>query len=134
MLHRARTISPLGLNIEVMTARRLSMLGLSMALLGTAVAGAMVFLGLGQDETGKTRARYGALLVAVDETELKPETEKIRVASMHDLARLAQRDGSVIFHHPIVGGHRYFIHEGVVAYEFVTRTSPTVTTPKAQEA
>ena len=109
----------LGLSLQVTTARWLSAAGAAVALAGAAVLAAVVFLGLGRGEEAKIRARYGSLLVSVAQADLKEERQKIEVASMQDLVRLAQRDNRIILHQELErGSHRYFVPDGTVTYEY----------------
>jgi hypothetical protein len=59
------------------------------------------------------------MLISVSDTDLDVDTRRVRVASIHDLARLAQRDGGMIFHQESqTGWSRYFVVEGTVIYEY----------------
>lgn len=124
-VNRMRFLVPV---VNVAAARRLGLVSSLALMAALAAAAAVAYLGIGRPNREKIRARYGSMLVAVDDANFKPETEKIRVSSIQDLARMAQRDGTVIFHQRrAAGDDRYFIHHGMVAYEF----SPTSDNPSA---
>jgi hypothetical protein len=72
------------------------------------------------------RARYGAMLVSVANVNRAP-ARKIRVSSIQDLVRVAQRDGRTILHQGNgVGPHRYFVDDGAVTYEYQTQAPPAL--------
>jgi len=82
------------------------------------VSGGSFAYALYTDERARIRARYGARLVDVEVPPVIGE-EAIRVASIRDLARLAERAGTVILHTPLPGGHRYFVRDGDDTYEYI---------------
>lgn len=107
------------LSMPVATARWASAGGATVALALVALLAAVVFLGLGQPEAAKIRARYGSLLISVAQADLKEDGQNIRVATMQDLVRLAQRDGRTIFHQALgADSHLYFVHDGTVTYQY----------------
>jgi signal peptidase I len=114
---RAQDLSAGALTLPVSMSRGLFG-GLTIASLAAAAAFAsVVFLGLGQPESVKAQVRYGATLVQVSEADHNG-SHRVRVASMTDLARLAQRDGGVIFSQKLPDGDLYFIPDGPVTYEY----------------
>jgi len=114
------TVSLLGMTVTVKTARWILAVGLAIALSILGLLAAMVFLGLGANEADKVRARYRSLLIEVDGTQVNDQHHAIvNVASMRDLARLAQRDGRMIFHH--LSGQtqrRFFVTDGTTMYQY----------------
>lgn len=110
-----------GLSLPVPLARYLTAAGTALAVLAAAVLAAVIFLGLGRDEAAKIRARYGTMLVSVAEADLNDDVQQVEVASIHDLARLAKRDGGAIFQQELAPGLHlyYFVPEGTVTYEYV---------------
>lgn len=105
--------------LPVAAARTVGLLGAFLSLgLGAILAG-VVFFGLGRPEPAKIQARYGSVIVAVEAAELK-DGQVVRVASIGDLARLAERQGQVILHQVLESGeHRYFIPADGLIYEYV---------------
>lgn len=104
-----------------LTIREARGVGAALTLLSLGLASAMaavVFLGVGQDETTKARLRYGTTLVSVREATHNGSAV-VQVASMQDLARLAARDGHIIFRQPVPDGDLYFVPDGAVTYEYV---------------
>jgi len=133
---RGQRFNLLGLSLPVTAARWLSSGGAAVALAVAGALAAMIFLGLGQDGAAKIRARYGSLLISVAQADPNEEGQRIQLASMQDLVRLAQRDGRVIFHHePGPGSHRYFIQDGAVTYQYtLTQPRPEPVQGRAGEA
>lgn len=84
-----------------------------------AMLAAVIFLGLGRGEEAKIRARYGSLLLHVQASEDETVRDRVRVVSMHDLARLARRDGGLIMEETERLGQRYSVRDGDTVYEFV---------------
>jgi len=106
-------------NPPVNEARTVGLAGALISLAVGGLAGAVVFLGLGRGEVGRIQARYGSAIVTVSGADLR-EGQVVRVASMPDLVRLAERQGQVILHQALPSGdHRYFIPMDGVVYEYV---------------
>jgi hypothetical protein len=102
---------------SIPAARFLAMVGMALAAAAAAGFASVVFLGLGQDEQTQVRARYGAKLVPVTEFQ-NGRAEVVKVASLQDLAVLAQRDGKIIFNQATQSGPLYFVPDGAVIYEY----------------
>jgi signal peptidase I len=120
---RSQSLSLGVLTLPVSTSRAL-FAGLVLASLGAGAAFAsVVFLGVGQPETVKARVRYGATMVEVREADHNG-SHRVQVASMTDLARLAQRDGGVIFSQKLPDGDLYFIPDGTLTYEYGPHSPP----------
>jgi signal peptidase I len=100
-------------------ARTMAVVGFMAALGALLVSGGYLAYGLWSDEQARIRARYGSRLVDVRPAAAEPGEDAIRVASIRDLARLAERCGSVILHAPLPAGHRYFVRDGEDTYEYV---------------
>lgn len=116
-------MSVLGLQTSVSNWRAISLTG---ALLSLAAAGgiaAVVYLGLGQREDERIQARYRGMLVPVETNGSTPAATSIHVASMSDLARLAQRDGGIIFQESGPSTRRYFVRDGQDTYDYTISVS-----------
>mgnify|MGYP005856176843 CR=1 FL=1 len=106
-----------GLSVEVGAARWASAGLAALLLLAAGLLAARIFLGLGGDEVAKVRARHGSLIVTVQEAYLR--SQRIEVASMEDLARLADRDGRIILHQERgPEADVYFVHDGDLVYTY----------------
>lgn len=116
----ANQYSPLGLSMTVARWRQAALAGLVAGLVVVAIAMAVWLLGLGRDEDGKIEARYHSMLLRVQPGQAGPSGNVTRLATMHDLVRLARRDGGIIFMERGLRGTRYFVREGDESYEYTT--------------
>lgn len=103
----------------VSLARGLALTGFSTAFGAATVLGGYLAFLLWNDEQARIRARYGSQMVDVQAAESVSRDDAVRVASIRDLSRLAERFGSVILHQPLADGHRYFVRDGDDTYEYV---------------
>lgn len=121
-------LSLLAVELPVATARWLSTVGFGLT--GGAAAGGLALAALsllGKGEAGRIHFRYGSLIITVAQVDLKEEVQRISVASIKDLLKLAQRDGRMILHQE-VGPHRhlYFIPDGDVIYQYTVAEEGSV--------
>ena len=119
-----KEISFLGSSIRVSTMR---IVATPLALIAMALAGLLAgvyFLGFGRPEAGMVRSRYRSLLVPIVEAE-SSVGHRISVASVHDLAHLAKREGRSLFVRDFSNdSHSYLVHDGMVIYEFASGDVP----------
>jgi signal peptidase len=106
-----------GISVPVQALRTVGLAGTVVGLILSVLLSAVVFLGLGMDEVGRLRARYGGMLVSVAAANLE-SSQRIEVASMPDLVRLARRDGGFIFHETQGDLHLFFVPDGLVTYTY----------------
>lgn len=119
----ANQLGVLGIEQSVV-AWRWTSVGAAVLGLGTAATIAMVgFPGLGRPEAERVHARYGSMLVPVETNGSTPSATSIHVGSMSYLARLAQRDGGIIFHESSPAVHRYFVRDGQDTYDYMVPVS-----------
>lgn len=113
------------LTMPVSQARTFGTAGLAATLLITLVVGGMIWLGLRRDEHALIQLRYRPMLVSVSGADLDDgNLERVSLASMQDLARMAQRDGQIIFHQQTgLDRQRYFVRRGSVVYEYCSGES-----------
>jgi signal peptidase I len=122
LLKRARTvpntISLLGLTFAIAPARWLALSGLALGLAGALAVG-LPMLRAGQaDEATRIRLKYGALLVAAQAMTFKADDRVIDVATIEDLAKLAERESRMILHEHRDKADRYFVQDGDVTYRY----------------
>ena len=85
-------------------------------LLPSSILAMLLYASLHDDELFLIQARYGGMLIAVDQVDLH-NSRQIQVASIKDLARLAQQYGGVIFQKAYNdGSHLFFIPDGQLTY------------------
>jgi len=108
-----------GVSISVTTARWIGAGGAALALLAALALAAPALFRLSRDEVARIRARYGSLVISIDQTDGLETVRKIQVGSIQDLVRLANRDGRIIMHQEVGAGvHRYLVDDGTVTYEY----------------
>jgi hypothetical protein len=122
LLKRARsvpnTISLLGLTLAIAPTRWLALSGLALGLAGALALG-LPMLRVGQaDEATRIRLKFGALLVATQAMTLKADDRVIDVATIDDLAKLAERESRMILCQSSDNAHRYFVQDGDVTYRY----------------
>jgi hypothetical protein len=116
---RENTISVLGKPVPVRQARWTSLPGALIGL-GTTIMLLLVgFFGYGQAEAARIEARYGSLILSVKTADMPEETRTVEVATIRDLARLAQQNGRNILHmRQGKASHLYFVQEGDTTYKY----------------
>jgi signal peptidase I len=111
---RANTLALLGLELEVGRARQIALVVLALAF----SCGALLMLrGRGatrNDEVARIQRKYGPLLIAVRESDAT--LGAIEVATIDDLARLAERGGHMILQQIEQGAPCYFIRDAGATY------------------
>lgn len=122
----ANTISLLVLELAVSTGRWLSLLGLGLVMAGAGVfiLGAIRRMGPAGDSPQSVQAKYGLPVITVRSAPAPRANTVIDVASVDDLARVAEREGSVILQELRPGFHCYFVQAGTVVYRFQALGAP----------
>ncbi len=128
------TMLLLGKAFPVITLRWVSAIGwlLSLSALG-ALTGFIVSLAR-RSQTELNRVKYDALLVELHPNSEPPAAPLIEVASLDDLARLAERHGEAILYQPQSPLHYYFVHGGGITYRYAINetTGGVLTAPLIQ--
>ncbi|MDA0350710.1 MAG: DUF5305 family protein [Chloroflexi bacterium] len=129
-------ISYAGFQGSVSEARQIATAGLALSIAAVAIAGAMLQLGIGSDEDSHIRQRYRSRLVAVATSGSAHPRDTIQLASIQDLARVADRSGGLILSERGHRGTRYFVPDGDEIYEYETvrgeRPSSRAAVPEVQ--
>lgn len=113
------TISFLQLQIPVWTARFISLTGFVFSLLGLIVAGWTLYRLTSGDEAAMIRLKHGTMLADVFVGELPSASNMIDVNAIDDLARLAERHGTMILHMRRNFLHFYYVQGRGVLYRYV---------------
>ena len=102
-------ISIFGFPLKVSTARYLSIGGIILTVLVISVLGWQIYKLFDQgSESSRIEVLYGSKLITVHENII-PRNRTIEVASMQELAKIAERDQSMIMHALHGSLHHYFI-------------------------
>lgn len=116
-----------GGNLPVWEARRMALAGFALSLLGFGLFGAALYVSARRDPAALVGFKYGPMLVGVDRGQLPaPNGRVVELASIDDLAKLADRQGYMILHEQGEGAHRYVVQDGQITYR-VDLTRPQAT-------
>ena len=120
----ANAISVLGIEWETREARRVGAVGLLASIAFTLVLGMFMTSSLRRGEAARIQARYGPLLVPVDDAGIALGVRMIDMGNMRALATLATRYQEPILH--LVRGrtHEYVIYRGERGYRYTTTERP----------
>lgn len=118
----ANTISFLGLTVSVWVVRLISLFGFGASLIGLGVIGMGLYQAASQSQEALTQLKYGSMLVDVVEQNLAPTSSIIDVASVDDLARLAERHGTMMLHTTRNFLQFYFVQVNGTTYRYVFST------------
>ncbi len=113
-------LSLFALTMDVSTAREVSVFGFGASLYGMVVFAFIIFLMARRDEASDIQVKYGPLLVGVRAGELQAGNRIVDIASMDDLAKLAERDGRMILHGLEQNTHHYLVPDVGVTYRYHT--------------
>jgi len=118
----ANTISLLGLALPIWMVRFLSLLGFVFSLFGFIYIGMQIYQTMSQSEDGLIRLKYGSILMDVYEQTFESSSAIIDVTEMDDLAKLAERHGTMILHMQRNFLHYYFVQSSGATYRYVITT------------
>lgn len=103
-------------SLPVAAVRRVSSVLAAALLLPALLLAGLLYFWMRDDQIFMIQARYGGMLISVGQFDLH-QSRQIEVASMKDLARLAQPLGGMIFQKVYNdGSHLYFVTDGPVTY------------------
>ena len=113
------TLNILGLKPTVQTARWISGVALGVSLLGIAVVLYPFLRASMKNPSEKIRIQFDKMLLDIQTLPARVTSEDINVDRFEDLAKLAEKTGSLIFHHVEANQHTYVIQDGESTYRFV---------------
>jgi len=116
---QANTLSVLGMKPTLGFIRALALLGLGISFSSLVIIGLFTFNMASKSEEALIRLRYGSTLVDVYEKNLEPTSATIDVTSMDDLAKLAERQGTMILHMTRNFLHYYLVQNNGTTYRYV---------------
>jgi len=109
------TLSILGAQLPVTTARAVSSIGLALALAVGAVVIAPYLTARRRGEAARVLAEYDGLLVSVSQPPAAAGG-MIEVRAFADLARLSERTGRMMLHAEVGPEHHFYLQDGGVTY------------------
>lgn len=116
------TLPFMGWEPTVPAARIIALLGLGVSLGALLILCWPLVTTARESREALIRLKYGALLMDIHDRDLEPTAPIIDVTSMHDLARLAERQGTMILHMELNPLHYYFVHANGATYRHVLGT------------
>lgn len=122
-------LSLLAFQADIALVRRIAPISLVLALLGLIMVGVPLFQAIQQDQAFRIRLNYGPLLVAVCDKSALHSDHIIDVASIDDLAKLAERVGGPILYTPSDLTFGYIVLDNGRAYRYAASASPAAAKP-----
>jgi signal peptidase I len=130
------TLSAFGRSVDVVTIRWLAVLGTFACLIALVVALVRAHRLNSWDEARRIEARYGSLLVAVQDGSLNASLW-VEVLDMETLVRLAEHYDRLILHGEFDGAHDYAVDDDGMGYRYRiarARPAPAATTRAPSES
>jgi len=113
------TLNILGLKPTVQTARWIAGVALGVSLLGIAAVLYPFLRASMKNPSEKIRIQFDKILLDIQTLPKKVASKAIDVDRFEDLAKLAEKKGSMIFHHVEANKHTYLLQDGEITYRFV---------------
>ncbi|MEP7133811.1 MAG: signal peptidase I [Chloroflexota bacterium] len=126
----ANTLSLLGWKPTVGFVRIFALFGTGLSLTGLGIVGLFFFNTARQSEEASIRLRYGSMLMDVYERSLNVALPVIDVTSIDDLAKLAERQNTMIMHMPFNLLHYYLVQGNGTIYRYMYSTENSGITEK----
>ncbi len=115
VITHANLLSLYGLELPFSLLRWIGAAGAILGLGAAAVLALRIYRGLSASDL--LQLRFGGLIVNVASADLQAG-QSVEVESINDLARLAQRLGSMILHQKLEQAHIYYVTDGQVIYTY----------------
>jgi signal peptidase I len=112
------TLNILGYTPTVLQARRISIPGLLASFIGILILIMIILRTAKENEEVFVRMKYGSLLVDVGGKSSPSSGPLVDVLSMDDLAKMAEKNNSVILHEVRGIIHNYYVQDNHLTYRF----------------
>ncbi len=119
------TLSLLGLEFKVIDLRIISVLGLCLSLAAALLVGISIYKDAKRSQDTFIRLRYGSLLADIYDRGLDEFSPIIEVATIDDLAKIAERQNTMILHTMRDSLHFYFVQSDGTTYRYVINEGKT---------
>ena len=116
----ANTVGFLGFEFNVPDMRLIGAGGLVLSLLGLLILGWYIFNVTKRSQETLIRIKYGSMIMNVYERDFENIPALIEVTTIEDLAKLAERQNSMILHMNRDFLHYYFVQSDGATYRFVS--------------
>ena len=124
------TVKILGMDLGVQDLRTIGVGGFGVSLLLSLFLALYVYSLTQRDPEALIRIRYGSLVMDVFERGFENTATVIDVASIEDLAKLAERQNAMILHMTHNQSHCYFIQCEGTTYRYQSRSAPVRQMPQ----
>lgn len=114
------TLSLLGLRPTVKSVRTIGLSGLAISLFALLGIGWSAFQGRGDNREALIRLKYGGLLLDVQQYAIEASSPFVDVHTIDDLARLAERQNTMILHTTYHFTSYYLVQAQGITYRFTT--------------
>lgn len=118
-LMQENRISLAGFSISVPMLRVFSGAGLGISLLMLVVLGVLFYSEIRNHSGALAKMKYGHLMIDIYEYTIEPNARHIEVTTIDELAKLAERQNSVILHLEHDQAHYYFVQANGSTYRYV---------------
>jgi len=115
---QANSVKFMGYELNVLSMRALGIGGLSVSLLCLLILGLYIFEVSKRSQEALIRIRYGSMLMEVFDRSFENIPAVIDVASIDDLAKLAERQNAMILHMTRDSLHYYFVQSDGATYRY----------------
>jgi hypothetical protein len=122
---RANTFSFLGFEVSALNIRVLGVGGLILSLLSLLILGWYIYDTTQRNQETLIRIKYGSLLMDVYDRGFENISPVIEVSDIDDLAKLAERQSTMILHMTRDFLHYYFVQSNGTTYRYVSSESRT---------
>ena len=116
----ANILPLLGWKPTVQMMRGISLIGLGLSLGGFLAIGWYIYTTAYQSQEALIRLRYGSLIVDVQEQSLDISVPMVDVGTIDDLARMAERQNTMILHMTVNFLNYYLVQSNGTVYRYVT--------------
>ncbi len=113
----------LGLKLDVARMRTLSLVGLGLSLGGLLILGFYISRKVRSSQEALVQMKYSSMLVDVQDNSLELTEPAIDVVTMDDLAKLAERQNTLILHETRGLTHRYLVQGDRITYRYIVDES-----------
>jgi signal peptidase I len=118
-------LSLFGMEIPVLTARILAIIGLLLSIAGIVILTLPSYQEAKKDELAAIHLKYAPLLVKITPAQSKrraASAKLVEIDSMADLARLAQNTGQMVFEQTVGDEHHFLVFSDPYTYRYILQT------------
>ena len=118
----ANNLSIFGFELDVLLARRLALILIACSVAAGLLLGLSIWQEWRQDEINRIRIMYAPMLVEVKAEFQNQSVKTIEVSRIEDLAKMAEKYGSMIMHKATGFTHMYWVPDGEFIYRYAIQS------------